>query len=476
MTVAVPSFLYLALVCLIFFNIRHTLRIRFLTLASLVYVFYLNPYAGVVVLIVSLLTWAVSGILTRLLCEGHERAAVIVTGAAVAAAVLSLCGFKMVPVLQSSGILPDSYRWILPVGYSFYIFQVISYLVDLYTGRMQASRNLMDVLLYLCWFPKFISGPIERADHFFEQIRKAEKTVFLDAQRWGKVISYILTGCFYKLVIADRLDVYVNKIFDVYVAMSSSWLIVGILLYTVQIYCDFAGYSYVAIGVSAALDIDLVSNFATPYCSANITEFWRRWHISLSSWFRDYLYIPLGGNRKGEVRKYLNVLAVFVVCGLWHGLGSGFLVWGLLHGLYSALDSALASRNMNKLRQGILGRVLTFIAVCTAWIFFRSPTAGEGANYIRMMFKTGMRFHSFKDEMHAIGMEDLEARLIVVLIAVMAVMDIIAYRKQCPVPEILKGKHYVIRYTAVVLLLLTLVVFGMYGPAYNTAQTIYMQF
>lgn len=476
MIISIASLIFFAVVCLIFFNIRQTLRTRFLVVSGLVYAFLLSPYAGAVVLIVSVLTWLMGMLIGRLHAEDHPHTAAVMTGGSAAAAVLLLLAFKFVHPLQTAGILPEDFRWILPVGFSFYSFQVISYLVDINTGRTEAIRSLWEVLLWLCWFPKFISGPIERAKGFSGQIRKMENTTFRGVRRWKKVVSYVLVGSFYKIVIADRLGVFADRIFDEYSAMSSSWLLLGVLFYTIQIYCDFAGYSYVAVGISAAFDIDLATNFAMPYCSANITEFWRRWHISLSSWLRDYLYIPLGGNRRGEARKYLNVLIVFLVCGLWHGIGTGFLVWGLLHGFYSALDSFLDHRNIQKLRQGIPGRLLTFAAVSAAWIFFRFPTARAALRYIRAMLTTGPRFHSFRAEMAAIGMKDQEARLIVFLILVMAVMDITAYRKKCAVPEILRDRHYVIRYTAVLLLMLTMLVFGMYGPAFDSRRLIYMQF
>lgn len=475
MTFELISFLYLAAAGVLFFIIRKELRIRFLTVVSLVYVFYLNVYAGRVVLCTALFAW-LGGIFTgRLSAYGHERLAKVSAVLFSVIAAASLVVFKYSPALFAGSTAPVLSRFVMPIGYSFYIFQVISYFMDIVDGKATADVNFMDVLLYLCWFPKFVSGPIERKDYFARQTGNVQHIVFLDAARWEKIIEYILVGCFYKLVIADRLGVYVDTIFARYEEFSTTWLIIGAIFYSFQIYCDFAGYSYVAIGISLVFGIELTQNFMIPYCSSNIAEFWRRWHRSLSSWLRDYLYIPLGGNRKGTIRKILNTFIVFIACGLWHGVGSGFLVWGILHGAFSAIDGILRDRRIQFLREGVPGQMLTFLSVTFAWIFFRAADADVAFQYLRTMLTTGFRFHLFSTEFDSIGLDVIEAVIIILLFALLFFAEQSAMRKNCPVPEILNGRHYMLRYFTVFALLSMLIILGMYGPTYDSSM-IYMQF
>ncbi len=476
MTLTISSILYLILVSLIFFNIREALKMPFLALSSLAYVFVLDRHAGWAVLLVSFLTW-IAGILTgRLMERGYTRGSGMLSGICITLAVTALTGFKYIPVLAAETSSPLLFGLVMPLGFSFYIFQVISYLADICTGKTSGDKSFLHVLLYLSWFPKFISGPIERKDRFDQQILKIRNAVFMDPARWEKIIAYILTGFVYKIVIADRIGPYVDTIFAHYDGFSSTWLIFGAVLYSFQIYCDFAGYSYAAVGISLVFDIDLTQNFCMPYCSENITGFWRRWHRSLSSWLRDYLYIPLGGNQKGQARKILNTLAVFVLCGLWHGVGTGFLIWGLLHGVYSALDTLMSDRGIRLIRKGISGRIVTFVAVTFAWIFFRAGSASSAVAYVGCMLKTGFRLHTFKEEFYALGLNKFEAVIIIAMLAVLAAVEACCCRCRCAVPEILRGRHYMLRYTVIFILLFILLIFGIYGPAFDSGRMIYMQF
>ena len=476
MTITLPSFLYLAVVSIIFFNIREALKIRFLTFASLVYVFYLSPYAGFALLCASLISWLAGMLAGWFFDRGYHREAKATAGFFIALAVASLAVFKYIPVLHAEDTYSVLSGLIMPIGYSFYMFQVISYLADIAGGKVKAEKSFPGLLLYLCWFPKFVSGPIERRNDFEQQVTIARNTVFWDPARWERIIGYILTGCVYKIVIADRLAIYVDTIFEHYDGFSTLWLIIGAVLYSFQIYCDFAGYSYAAIGISLIFGIELVQNFSMPYCSSNITEFWRRWHRSLSSWLRDYLYIPLGGNRRGTAMKILNTPIVFIVCGLWHGVGTGFLIWGLLHGIYSAADSILRDKNIQFLREGIAGRTATFLGVTFAWIFFRTATADKAIRYITVMLTAGPRFHSFVAEFNALGLNITELIVIVLLLSVMIIIESVSYKHQCEVPEILHGRHYMLRYPVIMFLVLVLILFGIYGPAYDSSKMIYMQF
>lgn len=271
--------------------------------------------------------------------------------------------------------------WLLPAGLSFFVFSAISYVVDVYRGVLPAERHLGHFGLYVAFFPKLVAGPIERAAPFLEQLRQG--AVFNSAQvTFG--LQLLLWGLFKKVVIADRLAEFVNAGFTNPEFQSPINLIVAVYFYAFQIYCDFSGYSDMAIGLAAILGFRLMENFRRPYFSRSIPEFWsQRWHISLARWFRDYLYIPMGGNRVSRPRWYFNQMTVFLVSGLWHGANLTFIVWGALNGLYQVLYSVLArpreavgSRLPGPLWSAI-GIFTTFHLVLLSWVFFRAESVGQ---------------------------------------------------------------------------------------------------
>lgn len=274
----------------------------------------------------------------------------------------------------------------LPVGISFYTFQTLSYSIDIYRRQLEPAKNILDFGFFVCFFPQLVAGPIVRAADFIPQIYKRLELTKADL---GKAMVLICGGLFKKVVISDYLSVnFVDRVFDNPLLYSSveNWL--GVYGYAVQIYCDFSGYSDIAIGLSLLMGFHLPDNFNSPYQSTSITEFWRRWHISLSSWLRDYLYIPLGGNRKGKVRTYINLLLTMLIGGLWHGANWKFVVWGAIHGGVLALEKifySLVPRNENPLRK-VLGWFLTFHIVCFAWIFFRADSFEMSMTIIGRMF------------------------------------------------------------------------------------------
>ena len=232
-------------------------------------------------------------------------------------------------------------NWILPVGISFYTFVALGYLIDVYHGRMEAERDFIAFGTFVAFFPPLLSGPIERAENLLKQIK--DKKVFSE-ERILNGICRMLWGYFQKVVIADRIAVIVSAIYDNDEAYTGIYVLLATILYAFQIYCDFAGYSNLAIGASGILGFELKENFNVPYKATNISDFWDRWHISLSTWLRDYVYISLGGNRKGKVKKYRNLLITFFVSGIWHGANWTFVVWGALHGIYSVVHSMIADR------------------------------------------------------------------------------------------------------------------------------------
>jgi D-alanyl-lipoteichoic acid acyltransferase DltB (MBOAT superfamily) len=269
-------------------------------------------------------------------------------------------------------ISPPVLKVILPPGISFYTFQAIAYMVDVYAGRLPATRSLRDYALFICLFPHLIAGPIQRPDHLLPQVQKERR---YDPRTFTNGLMLIISGLFRKCVIADQCALLANGAFNgAFGAPSITVLAIGSYAFAWQIYGDFSGYSNIARGSAQLLGFHFMVNFRQPYLALSLQDFWRRWHISLSTWLRDYLYIPLGGNRGGEARTYRNLLFTMLLGGLWHGANWTFVVWGALHGGGLALERALGftpGQQPSRLRRWIL-RLLVFHVVCLAWIFFRA--------------------------------------------------------------------------------------------------------
>jgi D-alanyl-lipoteichoic acid acyltransferase DltB (MBOAT superfamily) len=277
-----------------------------------------------------------------------------------------------------------SLRFILPVGISFYTFQTMSYSFDVYRRRIPACREPITFAVYVAFFPQLVAGPIERARHLLPQL--AADRAPPDADRVRSALTLIVLGLVKKVVLADQVAPYVNDVFADPDQAGSLALVVAVVGFALQIYGDFSGYTDIARGSARLLSIDLIHNFRQPYLSTDITDFWRRWHISLSNWLRDYLYIPLGGNRGGRLATYRNLMITMLLGGLWHGAGWTFIIWGGLHGTYLAVDKAwhpdAGDRTPRTVATGILSAVGTFGLVCFAWIFFRSASATEAFDVI----------------------------------------------------------------------------------------------
>jgi len=282
---------------------------------------------------------------------------------------------------------------ILPVGISFYTFQTLSYTIDVYRGKLPASKDPISFAAYVAFFPQLVAGPIERATHLLPQFLGPRQ---FDAGKATDGLRQILWGLFKKIVIADNCAEYANQIFNHSADYNGSTLLLGSVFFAFQIYGDFSGYSDIAIGVSRLFGFDLMRNFAFPYFSRDIAEFWRRWHISLSTWFRDYLYIPLGGSRGNKLSTIRNTLIIFLVSGFWHGANWTFVVWGALHALFfmplllggkhrNNLDTVAANRWLPQPKE-LLQMGFTFLSVCIAWVFFRANDLPQALHMLQSIF------------------------------------------------------------------------------------------
>ncbi len=279
-------------------------------------------------------------------------------------------------------------NWVIPLGISFFSFIAVGYLFDVYYGRIPAEKNWWDYMLFVSFFPQILAGPISKAKDLLPQI-KANRSFQYDQAVAG--LKFLLWGMFLKVVMADRLGLYVDKVFDNWEYNSGISCLVASFAYSFQIYGDFAGYSLMAVGVGRLMGFELVNNFNRPYFSVSITDFWHRWHISLSTWLKDYVYIPLGGSRCSKARNYVNIIVTFLVSGVWHGANWTFIVWGLLHGVFQVVEKALGLQRCESRRFLVrLPRILlTFVVINFLWTIFRMPTIADGVGVIRRMFTQG---------------------------------------------------------------------------------------
>ncbi len=358
-------------------------------------------------------------------------------------------------------------RIILPVGISFYTFHGLSYVIDIYNNKIKAEKSFIDYSVFVSFFPLLVAGPIERATHLLPQIQKPRT---FDYARAVDGLKQILWGLFKKIVIADQCAKYVNLIFNDSDHYSGSTLWVGAVLFAFQIYGDFSGYSDIALGAARLFGIDLLRNFAFPYFSRDIAEFWRRWHISLSTWFRDYLYIPLGGSRGGTATKVRNTFIIFLVSGFWHGANWTFIIWGLLNALYimpsilfnthrNNLDIVASGRTLPTVKE-LMSMLVTFGLTVLAWVFFRSETVTGAFHFVETMF-SGSLF----------TLPQVFPKLQILLVLFFIVIEWMGRQQQYAIATLGLQKPKAVRYAFYYMLILMIVVFN--G---NSQQFIYFQF
>jgi alginate O-acetyltransferase complex protein AlgI len=305
---------------------------------------------------------------------------------------------------------------VLPIGLSFHTFQAMSYTIEVYRGNQEAERNFTTYALYVMFYPQLVAGPIERPQNVLPQLHEYRK------YDWNNVkegLARMLWGFFKKVVVADRLALAVDHVFANHEHLSSLALFTGAALYSFQIYCDFSGYSDIGIGAARVMNIKLMENFNQPYLSRNISDFWSRWHISLSTWFRDYVYIPLGGNRKGEAKRKRNALVVFLLSGLWHGANWTFIIWGALHGLMTTFfpGKRIPKESKPKVHiQTIFWILINFIVVTFFWIFFRAENSGQALSIIKEILH-------FRRGDNSIGLNTVELVISFLLIGIMLLRE-----------------------------------------------------
>lgn len=384
-----PAFLlFFPIVTIIYFLLEHRWRWLWLLSASCFFYMFFRP-VYILILFFTIAVDYAAGIIIENHTDNRKRKLWLILSIVANAGVLIF--FKYINFFGKTwhdltGFGPSGTMPILdialPIGLSFHTFQAMSYTIEVYRKNQKAERHLGIYALYVMFYPQLVAGPIERPGHMLPQLHEPKR---FNYDRASRGLRRMLWGFVKKVVIADRLSFYVNMIYSQPENYGGNALIWATLFFAIQIYCDFSGYCDIAIGAANVMGFQLMENFRMPYFSKNIGEFWSRWHISLSSWFRDYMYIPLGGNKKGTSRWILNILIVFCISGLWHGAAWTFVLWGLLHGLY-LIAYRLIGKNLKV--PGFFSSVVTFILVSIAWIFFRADHVDQAFYIITHLIPT----------------------------------------------------------------------------------------
>lgn len=387
---------------------------------------------------------------------------------------------ELAKVLFSIDLSRPTLDVLLPVGISFYTFQALGYTVDVYRGKLAPVRSFFQYALFVAFFPQLVAGPIERSTHLLAQF---SRTYRFDFDRMRSGVLLVGWGLFKKMVVADRLAIVVNQVYGDIRGYTGVALLVATLCFAFQIYCDFSAYSDIARGSARILGFSLMKNFRTPYLARSIREFWQRWHISLSSWFRDYLYIPLGGSRHGRGRKMVNLLVVFVVSGLWHGAAMTFVVWGLLNGLYQVLgELTQPARTWFREKLGISAHSLThrmvqigitFSLTLTAWVFFRADSLSDALYAVPRMWMPTL-WALTDGSLLKLGL-DLPDLLLGVC-SVGFVMGVEWLAQRVDVKRVLCRQPVPYRWAAYLCLIFSILVFGSYGLGYAEQSFLYFQF
>jgi len=355
----------------------------------------------------------------------------------------------------------NAINWAVPVGISFYSFQAVGYFLDVYHKKIKPESNILDYFIFISFFPQISSGPISRAVELLPQIKKIPQFKYQIAVEGCK---HLLWGFFIKLVIADRIGLFVDTVYSNYQYYNGGTCLIASILYSIQIYCDFSGYSLMAIGFAKLLGFNIINNFNRPYFASSITDFWRRWHISLTRWLTQYIYIPLGGSRCSKFRNYFNIFIVFFISGIWHGASWTFIFWGIIHAFVQIIEKVLGLNIKHENQQNVFFRILLTFSIATfAWIFFRMPTIQDAFAFISNIF-VNIGVPDFSD----MGLSSL----LIVIISV-SMLFLKEYFEEYP-SELIKCIYNRIcfRWSLYLLLVVMILVFGIH----DGGQFIYVNF
>lgn len=470
---------FFPLVVLVYLIVPRKIRYIWVLIAS--YYFYMswNPRYIVLILFSTLVTWLGGLLIEKTISQKRKKLYVVIS---IALNLLVLTVFKysdflinsLEKIIKFHGMKHAIFHLdlVLPVGISFYTFQAISYVIDVYRGNSRAERNVIKYALFVSFFPQLVAGPIERTNNLMPQIDDMDRIEVWNYEQIRDGLMLMMWGLFQKLVLADRVAMLVNEIYDNYAEHGYGALEIAIatVFFAIQIYCDFSAYSDIARGAAGVMGISLSKNFRQPYLASDIRGFWRRWHISLTSWFTDYLYIPLGGNRKGKKRKYINTIVVFLCSGLWHGAGWNYVIWGGLHGIYLVIEDLLGKfHGKRNAFTAMVKRGVSLGLICFAWLFFRAKSVGQAFG----MIIQSMHVWSFRG--YGLGLNRNEIIIALVAIIVILCVDLIREKKGSMF-TLINNSSIIIRWMLYLGVFWVTLLFGVYGIDYKASEFIYFQF
>lgn len=472
--------IFLIIVFILYYLVPHKYRWCFLLIAS--YAFYMNLHIsyGFLLLMATALTYVLALAFEKADTTKSKRLCLL---GGIVPLVLMLLFFKTAgPVINRLNSLinagrldmqPITVSILLPAGISFYFFQSMGYLIDVYRGKIKAERHFGYYALFVSFFPQLLAGPIGRADSLLPQYKKERPFVYENVTYGLKLMTW---GYFKKLVIADVFAGVVNNVYDHAQSYVGLVFIVTTVMFAIEIYCDFSGYSDIAIGCAKLFGVDLMTNFKSPYFSFSIKEFWSRWHISLSTWFRDYVYIPLGGNRVPKWRHCLNLMITFLISGFWHGSSLTYIVWGGLHGLLQIIETFIYPKTRNgvevKRRKHFWQLPVTFILVCFTWIFFRADSMQDAVWIISKLFWDASRPLSYIQTcINCLGVTLVAAIGMFLSVTILIAYDYAALKRD--VIAALSRRKAFVRWPVYVFFLLIIALFAPKGVA---TEFIYFQF
>ncbi len=486
---SIDFLIFFPIVVIIYFIIPQKSRRIWLLISS--YYFYMgwNPKYALLIILSTVITYAAGLLIDSFDAKNRHSAKIWCLAGSLISNLGILCIFKyanfflqnlnQIALYLNIGTIDRRLDLLLPVGISFYTFQALSYTLDVYKGNIAAEKSILNYALFVSFFPQLVAGPIERSRNLLTQIQESSNKSIWNLEHIKEGFLLMLWGLFQKLVIADRIALLVNNVINNYTNYGFAELSIAIILFAFQIYCDFGGYTNIARGAARVLGFSLMDNFKQPYLAANIKDFWRRWHISLTSWFTDYLYIPLGGNKNGRGRKYLNILIVFGVSGLWHGASWNYIVWGLIHAIFQIIGNirtVFYKKNINFKKRSESGSrkfrksITTFLLTDFAWTFFVCNDLTHACSVLKQMFT-----HVYTTNLFSLGLGKKDWLLLISAIGILMIVDIL-HEKGNSIFNLIGKQEFWFRWLLYIGLFWATILFGVYGQAYDIGNFIYFQF
>ena len=465
---SIKFFIFLSVVFIIYYLIPARYRYLWLLVSSCIFYASWSVKGMTVLGFITLVSYSSA----RMMEKANKRLCLV---AGIVISLATLIAFKFL-----GSWTRGRYYFNVPVGLSFFVLEAVGYMIDVYSGKMKCEQNIGRYGLFLSFFPTVLSGPIERSSNLLKQIQEGREFSYEKAKRG---LLLIIEGGYLKLLIANRLAMIVNAAFENHYEQTGATMLIAVIFYGIQLYADFAGYTCIALGVGHLFGFSLTENFRQPYFAGNIRSFWRRWHLSLSSWLRDYVYIPLGGNRKGKIRQYVNLLITFLISGIWHGTGWQFVVWGALHGIYQVVSNASNPWRMKvfaKIKREcfsyrLMQVITTFGLVDFAWLFFRAASVREALLIGRNILFNFQIGNTISSKLYLLGFD--ESRFLVLLIEIFALLVVdILHEKEISIVDLLERQNKAFRWIIYLSMCMVLVIGSLYDYGVEASTFIYTRF